>query len=624
MCGVAGVLNFDGEAVDEKTVQSMTAALRHRGPDFSSIFVDENCGLGHTRLSIIDLSDAGRQPMQSSDGRFTITYNGEIYNYLDIKAELLAEGIHFSSHTDTEVVLKAFEQWGSEVVKKFNGMFAFAIWDRKLKALFLARDRYGIKPLYYLSDGRRLVFGSEVKAILRHPSVSAAVNTHGLREYLTFQNFLSDQTLYAGIKLFPAGSTATISGDNGELVTRKYWDFNFHEPDLVADPREYAEELQRLLAQAVSRNLMSDVPLGTYLSGGMDSGAIAQLAAAQLPYIHSFTCGFDLRSASGIELSYDERETAEFMSYLFKTEHYEMVLKAGDMERVMPDLVRHIEEPRVGQSYPNFYAAKLASKFVKVTMSGAGGDELFAGYPWRYYRAESDSDFEHYANSYYSFWQRLISDEDMPSALAPIWTDVKGVDTKSIFRGVLGSYEAEMNNPEAFVNSSLSFEAKTFLQGLLIVEDKVSMAHSLETRVPFLDNDLVDFAQQLPAGLKLGDLKHAQYQDENDTGYKAERYFKKTSEGKLIFRQAMQKQMPAEITSRSKQGFSAPDATWFKGESIDFVNRKLRSKNARINEYIAPKFILETLDRHCDGRENKRLLIWSMLYLEHWLDHFVA
>jgi asparagine synthase (glutamine-hydrolysing) len=368
---------------------------------------------------------------------------------------------------------------------------------------------------------------------------------------------------------------------------------------------------------------VSDVDVGAYLSGGMDSGSITAVAAMQLPYIKSFTCGFDLHSASGLEMGFDEREAAEFMSCKFKTEHYEMVLKAGDMERVMPRLAWHIEEPRVGQSYPNFYIAQLASKFVKVALAGTGGDELFGGYPWRYYRAVVNDDFEHYVDKYYGFWQRLIPNRTIQKVFAPVWNDVKHVWTRDIFRDVFHEHAPRLTRPEDYVNHSLYFEARTFMHGLLIVEDKLSMAHGLETRVPFLDNDLVDFAMRVPVRLKLGNLTDVVRFNENEPGTKTARYFSKTRDGKLLLRRAMERLIPGEIVNREKQGFSAPDASWFKGDSIEFVRRKLADPKARIYNYLDREATMPLLNDHLDGRENRRLFIWSLLSAQSWLDEFL-
>jgi asparagine synthase (glutamine-hydrolysing) len=623
MCGIAGVLHLNGEPASHTLLKRMTDAIAHRGPDGEGHFIDGPLGLGHRRLAIIDLSPGGHQPMATPDGRFVISYNGELYNFNELRMQLESLGHRFHSRSDTEVVLKALAHWGDAALSKFNGMFAFALWDRQSKELMLARDRYGIKPLYYALVNGRVLFSSEIKGILADPTYRTSVDKEGLLEYMTFQNFFTDKTLFKDIRLLPQGCFSRISLDKPALETVKYWDYHFQEPTQCADDAEYLEELDRLFKQAINRQLISDVDVGAYLSGGMDSGSVTALAAKQLPYIKSFTCGFDLNSASGIELGYDERQTAEYMSYLFKTEHYEMVLKAGDMERVMPKLAWHIEEPRVGQSYPNYYAAQLASKFVKVVLSGAGGDELFAGYPWRYYRAVVNDDFDHYVDKYYGFWQRLVPNEAVANAFQPMIADVGHVSTKDIFRSVFQHHTHNLISPEDYINHSLYFEAKTFLHGLLVIEDKLSMAHSLETRVPFLDNDLVDFAMKLPTRLKLGNLTEVVRLNENEPGSKTEKYFQRTRDGKLLLRRAMDRHLPQAVTGREKQGFSAPDASWFKGESIDYVRSKLFNPNTRIYEFLDRTTFIDLINDHLDGKQNRRLLIWSLLSLENWLDTFL-
>ena len=624
MCGIVGIFNLNGEPVSPVILRKMTDAIAHRGPDGEGFYLDSFLGLGHRRLAIIDLSPAGHQPMMSPDGQYIVSYNGEIYNFQELKVKLQAQGYPFHSRTDTEVLLTSYAEWGKECVERFNGMFAFAIWDRSRQEVFLARDRFGIKPLYYTLQGRTFLFASEVKAILAHPAFQAGLDKEALLEYFTFQNFFSDRTLFDGVKLLPAGTCMTISlGAAGPGKPERYWDYHFGEPKNPLEDQEYLEELDRLFRQAVQRQLVSDVEVGAYLSGGMDSGSITAVAATQLPYLKTFTCGFDLHSASGLEVGSDERDRAEFMSYLFKTEHYEMVLKAGDMERVLPRLTWHLEEPRVGQSYPNFYAAQLAGKFVKVVLSGGGGDELFGGYPWRYYRAVVNDSFEDYIDKYYLYWQRLIPNKAIQQVFRPIWPEVSHVWTRDIFRDVFAHYAKELARPEDYINHSLYFEAKTFLHGLLVVEDKLSMAHSLETRVPFLDNDLVDFAMQVPVRLKLGNLAEVVRLNENEPGHKNTRYFLRTNDGKLLLRKAMSRYIPAAVTNQEKQGFSAPDASWFKGESIDYVRRRLLTHRARIYEFLDLEAIQALVNEHLDGKQNRRLLIWSLLNVEQWCERFL-
>ncbi len=621
MCGIAGIINTNGHPVSPRLLQGMTDAISHRGPDGEGHWIEGDVGIGHRRLAILDLSPAGHQPMASADHRFVLSYNGEIYNFRELRIELEAAGYWFRSKTDSEVVLNALAAWGVDAISRFNGMFAIALWDRKERRLLLARDRYGVKPLYYSRYGRCFAFASEQKAILSDPAKPKDVDLPAMLEYFTFQNLFTDRTLTKDIRLLPPGSylILDLKGAGPVISITRYWDFRFSEPDKAGDHRDHVEELDRLFRQAVGRQLVSDVEIGSYLSGGMDSGSITAIAGQSLPNLKTFTCGFDLSSASGLELSFDERNKAEAMSARFKTEHYEMVLKAGDMERVIPRLAFHLEEPRVGQSYPNFYMAQLAGKFVKVVLSGAGGDELFGGYPWRYYRAVNVDSFEDYVDKYYVFWQRLIDNRTLKRLFAPVWEDVKHVWTRDIFRDVFLSHDNELKRPEDYINHSLYFEAKTFLHGLLVVEDKISMAHSLETRVPFLDNDLVDFAMRCPVRSKLNNLSEVLRINENEPGAKNKKYFERTRDGKQILRDVMSRYIPREIVEATKQGFSAPDASWFKGENIDFVRRKLIDGRPLIYDYMDGAVAREIVQQHLDGKENRRLFIWSLLNVEQWL-----
>jgi asparagine synthase (glutamine-hydrolysing) len=602
----------------------MTEAIAHRGPDGEGFFTDGGLGLGHRRLAILDLTSTAEQPMTTPDGQYTLIYNGEVYNFLEIRKELEELGHFFRSTGDTEVVLHALAEWGGEALTRFNGMFALALWDKKHRTLLLARDRYGTKPLYYIHLGKTLLFGSEVKALLAHPASGAEMDLEALLEYFTFQNFFTDRTLFKGVRMLPAGSMLfQREREVAPEQPQEYWDFKFEEPEAPADGQEYLEELDRLFSLAVGRHLVSDVPVGSYLSGGMDTGSIAALSAQQVKELRTFTIGFDLHSASGLELSFDQREEAEFLSGVYGTEHYERVLKAGDMESALPDLVWHLEEPRVGQSYPNYYAALLAGQFNKVVLSGTGADELFAGYPWRYYRAVVNDDFEHYIDKYYLYWQRLIPNRAIREVFRPVWKDVEGVWTRDIFRDVFHTHAERLTRPEDYINHSLYFEAKTFLHGLLVVEDKLSMAHGLETRVPFLDNDLVDFAMRLPISLKLTNLGKVVRINENEPGAKTHKYFEKTRDGKFLLRKLMARYVPKEVSNCVKQGFSGPDASWFRGESIAFVRRTLYDKNAKIYEYLDREAVWKLINSHLEGRENRRLLIWSLLSVEKWCQIFL-
>jgi len=336
MCGIVGIFNLDRAPVPPLLLQRMTRTLAHRGPDGEGFYIDGSLALGHRRLAIIDLSPAAAQPMSTEDEALTVVFNGEIYNFLELRRQLEAIGYAFRSKSDTEVLLYAYDAWGGDCLRRLNGMFAFALWDKRKRELVMARDRYGIKPLYYYLQGDCLLFASEQKAFLKHPSFSPELDPEALLEYFTFQNFFTDRTLLKGVRLFPAGCLGRVSLEDRTrgMKIERYWDYCFCEPEKPQREAEYIEELERLFVQAVSRQLISDVDVGSYLSGGMDSGSITAIAAGQLPWMRTFTCGFDLNSASGLELGFDEREKAEYMSYLFKTEHYEMVLKA-DLPPIM-------------------------------------------------------------------------------------------------------------------------------------------------------------------------------------------------------------------------------------------------------------------------------------------------
>lgn len=630
MCGIAGIMCLQRRKCEvhrmETVLKNMTDLIAHRGPDGEGcVTLDKgHIFLGHRRLAVIDLSEDARQPMQSRDKRFSITYNGEIYNYRELRKELESLEYHFDTESDTEVLLKAYEAWGVKGIQKLNGIFAFAVWDDYKKELIMARDRYGTKPLYYSLVSGQLVFASEYKAILAHPDFQRKLNLCALKEYFTFQNIFSNITFLEGINILEPGSYIKIGYEDKNIPKAvNYWDFNFCESKENRSGQEYEEELNWLFVQAVKRQLVSDVPVGAYLSGGIDSGSVTAVASQQIPNLKTFTCGFDLHSATGMELNYDEREKAEYMSYKFKTEHYEMVLKAGDMEHCMKKLVWHMEDPRVGQCYPNFYAAKLSSNFVKVVLAGSGSDELFAGYPWRYYRAASCHSFDEYILNYYSYWQRLLKNDEIERFLSPVWRQIGDYSTEAVFRKIFGEVGEYDLSPQQSVNYSLYLEAKTFLHGLLIIEDKLSMAHGLETRVPFLDNDLVDFAMKIPVGLKLSKLQDVEILNENEYGNKTDKYFKRHRDGKIILRKVIERYVPEEISGGEKQGFSAPDASWFRGESIDYVNSIISNPNALIYDYL-DKDSVETMFRtHISGQENKRLFIWSIINFEEWLNLFM-
>ena len=623
MCGICGIFNLDGEPIPHRHIRSMTDALAHRGPDDEGHYIDVNIALGHRRLAVLDLTPAGHQPMASKDGNIVLVYSGEIYNHLELKVELEALGYQFRSRTDTEVLLKGYEAWGIEVVERLNGMFAFGLWDGRTRTLYLVRDRYGVKPLYWKKDGNTFIFASEIKAILTHPIVSPQVNPDALNEYFTFQNLFRYHTIFKGINLLQAASIRWISEREPDLKRRTWWDYDFTQRDENMSMEEAREETLRLFRQAVIRQLMSDVPVGSYLSGGMDSGSIVAVAASHIPRLATFTCGFDLSSVTGSEANYDERREAELVSCHFKTEHYQQVVNASDISWALPNVVWHLEDLRLGMSYPNFYVSRLASKFVKVCLSGAGGDELYAGYPWRYYRVFDAIGRDDYLRQYYEFWQRLVSDKDKPLLFTQaLWRQVGDRDTfRTLSRVFTFNERLKYDSPEEHIANSLYFEIKTFLSGLFIIGDKLSMAHGLEERVPFLDNDLVNFAQRIPIRHKLTSIEKVKEFDENQT--RKLRRYQEFNEGKNVLRTAMSSLLPEEALKRRKQGFSAPDESWYRGEAFGYVSEILLNRRVAYRDFLNPRFVARILDEHATGKRNYRLLLWSFLCFEWWCRIFL-
>ena len=593
--------------------------------------------LGHRRLSILDLTSAGHQPMADQEKRVWVTYNGEVYNFRELREELVRLGFSFRSSSDTEVIINAYKAWGIEFILRLNGMFAFGLWDSERKRFFLVRDRYGIKPLYYSLEKGTLLFGSEIKAILEHEEAVRAVDDEALCEYFTFQNIYSDKTLFKGIRLLPAGHVLSLQRDesfaiegwqhersaslNGWRIDEwEYWDFDFFEAmtSKQITEQECIGELRRLFMQAVERNLVSDVTVGTYLSGGIDSGSIAAMAIRKIPRLMSFTGGFDVASVSGLEATFDERVPAEFMASCFGTEHYEMVMHSGDMAWVMPKLIWHLEDLRVGMCWQNYYIAQLASKFVKVVLSGTGGDENFAGYPWRYLPAlDPQGDRQNRMMAYYRFWQRLIDDEKKSVFFAPrIQKGVEEGHCRQVFDRIIQRASGRESG-DFGLSACLYFELKTFLHGLFVVEDKLSMAHSLETRLPFLDNDLVSFASKIPNEYKFPQGTGISKVEENVVGAKT-KFFAQSNSGKYIFRQAMRGTVPDEILDRKKQGFSPPDQSWYRGPTMGYVRDILLNERALSRGFFNSKYIRRVVDEHTTGKVNHRLLLWSLLSFEWW------
>ncbi len=624
MCGICGIYNLDQNAVSEKILKRMVSALAHRGPDGEGMYAHQEIGLGHRRLAIIDVSERGAQPMHSQKGEWVVVFNGCIYNFKELRRELTNLHFKFKSDTDTEVIAEGLSAWGIPVFEKFDGMFAVAAWNKRSRNLVLSRDRYGVKPLYFYFNGNCFLFASEIKAILQHPAYRMQLNYSALNEYFSFQNLFEYHTLFEGIYMLPPANTLVINKDTRSLNCQMWWDYDFTHVDQSIEFEQAKSETKRLLHQAVKRQLVADVPVGSYLSGGMDSGSITALASQHVPRLTTFTCGFDLSSATGVEVNYDERRDAELMANHFKTEHYEQVINAGDLAWSLPRVVWHLEDLRVGMSYPNYYISRLASKFVKVCLQGTGGDELYGGYPWRYYRVFKSVNREDFLNQYYGFWQRLVPDQDK---LSLFQQDLhKHLDLSAPRRSFEKVFQLnpdlQYDTPEHHIQNSLYFEIKTFLTGLLLVGDKLSMANGLEERFPFLDNELVTFAQKIPVRHKLANLENMKSIDEDTAGNKKRKY-QEYSDGKNVLRKALEEYIPQRIINRKKQGFSAPDESWYRGENAAYVKELLLNKKTVCAEFINPRYMSHIIQEHIDIRINHRLLIWSFLNFEWWCRIFL-
>lgn len=624
MCGIVGIYNKNKKPVYRQTLKNMSDKLAHRGPDGEGLYLNAHLGLAHRRLAILDTSPKGNQPMSSKDGKWTIVFNGCIYNYLELKQELQSLGHEFVTGTDTEVIVEGLSAYGIKFFERFNGMFAIGAWNHDDESLYLSRDRYGIKPLYYWVGKNTVCFASEIKAIIEHPEYHIDVNLNALNEYFTFQNIFSYYTLFEGVNMLPPANTVKVTETSEFIKHDSWWDYDFTMNDESMSFEFAREKTKDLFESAVARQMISDVPVGSYLSGGMDSGSITAIASKHVDRLSTFTCGFDMSEATGREVNFDERRDAELMANHFNTEHFEQVMNAGDIRWSLPRLVYHLEDLRVGMSYPNYYISRLASKFVKVCLQGTGGDELFGGYPWRYYKVFDSIDQEQFFDQYYDFWQRLVSDADKQQLFQPeILSKIDLTQPRRVFENVFKFNESlKYDKPEDHVNNSLYFEIKTFLPGLFLVGDKLAMANGLEERFPFMDNDLVDFAMKVPVKHKLGNLKKEISRiDENKE--KKKTLYREFDDGKNVLRKAMQEYIPDSIINRKKQGFSAPDESWYRGKNAEYIKELLLSDDTLSVKYISKEFIKRILNEHLNQGVNHRLLIWSFMNFEWWCRIFL-
>jgi asparagine synthase (glutamine-hydrolysing) len=626
MCGICGVIDLDGHPVPPAVLGRMMESLAHRGPDGRGTFFHADGGghavaLGHLRLAIIDLSPSGTQPMTNEDGTLWITFNGEIYNFRELRAELRAAGHPFHSDSDTEVILHLYEEMGDRCVERLDGMFAFALWDARRGRALLARDRAGKKPLYVHRDRRRLVFASEIKALLGHPDVPDDVDEAVIPQYLSFGYAVPPATFYRSIEEVLPGHVMTVSA-TGDVTTRPYWDLRFPDADRVTAIREAAaaDRVRELLTRAVEKRLISDVPLGAFLSGGLDStivvGLMSRLSAEP---VRTFSIGF-----AG-DPAFDETRYARIASERFGTRHTEFVVEPRAVDLV--DTLTHHHDGPFGDSsaIPTFLLSRLTRQHVTVALSGDGGDEVFAGYlrfkaaligermpaaltrlgAWavgalpeslqhhsrlrlaqRFFGAAGESLYERVAR-----WTAFFSD-DLETVLDPdLRRRLPPIDRLANVRPHLARIASW--SP---LSRLLYLNAKTYLPNdLLVKTDRCSMANSLEVRSPFLDHALMEYVAGLPDDLKL-----------------------RRGSAKYVLRRAFEDLVPDAIAARGKRGFGVPLGTWFRGELADYLGDVLGA-DARCYEWLDGGVVRRLLAEHRRGERDHGQRLWSVLTLETWL-----
>ncbi|WP_313047799.1 asparagine synthase (glutamine-hydrolyzing) [Pseudomonas soli] len=633
MCGIAGSLATIGHQDGiVHSLKQMMGAIRHRGPDGEGVWVDERrpVGLGHVRLAIID-PEHGKQPMVTEDGRFIVVFNGAIYNYLELRRELIGKGHPIHSYSDTEVLLYAYREWGEAFIDRLVGMFAFAIWDKHEQKLFCARDRIGIKPFYYHFDGQRLLFASEIKAILADESVKARASSEGLQDYLTFQFCLDDKTLFSGIQKLEPGYclSAMYVGDTLKVQVRQYWDLHYN-IDEEHDERYFIDTLSGLIDDSIGLHLRSDVPLGAHLSGGLDSSAVVCLASRMLggEQLQTFTGAFN----EGPQ--FDETGYAKEVSAFAGTAYNEIYIPAGhELPDVLPRLMYYMDEPLAGPGViPQYYVSQLASQHVKVVMGGQGGDELFIGYA-RYMAAYLEkclsgaiyqtSNQRRYAVSLESIVPNLPLLATYQPMLQGLWKDglfgshdqryfslvdrsdgMSQLFNQEVLRGSGGyspfeSFQRIFNRDElhSLVNQMTYFDLKGSLPALLHVEDRTSMAASIESRVPLLDHRIVEFMATIPPNIKFagGRMKH-------------------------LFKESVRNAVPQKIFERKdKMGFPTPLTQWTKGVARDFVRDTLLSDKARQRGL----YNLDVVEKMLGNEREFGRVVWGLLSLELWHRIFI-
>ena len=603
----------------------MRDILHHRGPDAEGVFIDANVGLGHRRLSIVDVAH-GAQPMFNGDRSCAIVYNGEVYDHADSRDELAAKGHVFENRSDTETILHLYEEYGRDCVEHLRGMFAFAIWDKRKRELFIARDRFGVKPLYYVHDADgSLFFASEIKALLAAGAVSPEINFNALPDQLANHGTSGDETLFAGVKRLLPGHTLTWK--DGRIDIREFWDLSFEPKHEARTDAEYIEEWRDIFRQSVELRLMADVPLGMFLSGGIDSSAIAAVMSTMVSDpIKTFSVGFREREAN-------ELEYARLVAKRFGTDHHEITITPEQFFEALPELVWHEDEP-IGfvASVPLYFVSKLAADHVKVVLTGEGSDETLAGYG-RYQKALT---LLSYGEKYESMTPAFLRDAvrsgvaTLPSAFnrklnrtfLSRESDIESLffDNFAVFpramqadmfsRGTrekindLNPYTRQnswLDNSDAddVLDKLLYADTKTYLHELLMKQDQMSMAASIESRVPFLDHKLVEFTARMPREMKL-----------------------RGGTTKWILREAMKGILPAEILDRPKMGFPVPVGAWFRGPFKHIVDEYVLGKRAIDRGIFDPAFVRSLVAKHNAGEKHDERL-WSLVNFEIWQRRFI-
>src|SRR5579884_1567150 len=605
MCGIAGFIDFSGGSNSLGVLKRMLDRIRHRGPDGHGVYQDGPVYLGHRRLSIIDVA-GGAQPMANETESVWITFNGEIFNHAALRPALEQSGHRYKTRCDTETILHAYEQKGSACVKDFRGMFSFAIWDADERKLLCARDRLGIKPFYYFRNGRAFVFGSEIKALLAHPEVAATLDDSLLAEYLTFGYINGEETLFQGIRKLMPGHTLTLDAASGEIKIEQFWDVPKAQPENRSE-EEWISECRQRLEETVRLRLMSDVPLGMFLSGGVDSSAIAALMKRmRREPVKTFSVGYK-------EGAYSELSYAREVSSAIGTDHHEIVVGMEDFFNALPHLVWHEDEPIAWpSSIPLYFVSRLASEHVKVVLTGEGSDELFGGY----HRYQHYLFNRRWSDRYSAAPARLralvrdgISNSRMLSAnlrrkLQHTFLGREDTVESLQLDNFYGAFSAEERSRMLKAKPGRD-PYRSYLDywnaRQASVQEQMSMAASIESRVPFLDHPFVEFSTRVPDNLKI-----------------------RNGQGKYILKRAVEDLLPREIIYRKKMGFPTPLRQWFRDRRAEPLFALLVNRNKMLAEYVDLAFVENLIERQRSGAEDCTDRLWRLLNLQIWGDIFLS